>query len=155
MTRTISAVPSARKRFMSVMRMWLSAAWQSGACAALCTSKAFRHSNFASITLHTVAVRRMRTRLRSPLSAWFQEARMPRQSTRAAARLTSPLTSRSHQVDASAANIGQNLAHENRMVSWQISIPRSWSRSSTSLSDNGNRMNSLTARRVTSSQVLT
>jgi hypothetical protein len=41
------------------------------------------------------------------------------------------------------------------MVSWQISIPRSWSRSSTSLSDNGNRMNSLTARRVTSSQVLT
>jgi hypothetical protein len=36
-----------------------------------------------------------------------------------------------------AANMGPNRFHRNRAVSWQRSIPRSESRSSTCLSDNG------------------
>ena len=40
----------------------------------------------------------------------------------------------------SAANIGPNLFHQKRTVSWLISMPRSCSRSSTLRSDSGNRM---------------
>ena len=40
----------------------------------------------------------------------------------------------------SAANIGPNLFHQNRTVSWLTSIPRSCRRSSTLRSDNGNLM---------------
>ncbi|SCX86704.1 hypothetical protein SAMN05660666_00092 [Novosphingobium aromaticivorans] len=39
----------------------------------------------------------------------------------------------------SAANIGPKLFHHTRTVSWQMSIPRSNSRSSTLRSDNGKR----------------
>ena len=39
----------------------------------------------------------------------------------------------------SAANIGPNRFHHNRTVSWQMSIPRSNSRSSTFRSDSGKR----------------
>jgi hypothetical protein len=40
----------------------------------------------------------------------------------------------------SAANSGPNLFHQNRTVSWPISMPRSCSRSSTFGRDNGRRM---------------
>lgn len=40
----------------------------------------------------------------------------------------------------SAANIGPNRRHQTRTVSWLISMPRSWSRSSTFRSESGNRM---------------
>ena len=39
----------------------------------------------------------------------------------------------------SAANIGPNLCHQNRTVSWLTSIPRSCSRSYTFLSYSGKR----------------
>ena len=54
----------------------------------------------------------------------------------------------------SATNIGPNLFHQNRTVSWLISIPRSCKRSSTLRSDSGNRTYSITARRITSGLVL-
>jgi len=54
----------------------------------------------------------------------------------------------------SAANIGPNLFHQKRTVSWLISIPRSCSRSSTFLSDSGNRTYIMTARRMISGLVL-
>jgi hypothetical protein len=52
-----------------------------------------------------------------------------------------PLRRRSHPLDAppriSAANIGPNRFHQNRTVSWLISMPRSWRRSSTLRSESG------------------
>lgn len=39
----------------------------------------------------------------------------------------------------SDANIGPNRSHQNRTVSWLMSIPRSCNRSSTFLSESGNR----------------
>ena len=54
----------------------------------------------------------------------------------------------------SPANIGPNLFHQARTVSWQISIPRSWSRSSTCRNDRGKRTYIITARRITSGEVL-
>ena len=54
----------------------------------------------------------------------------------------------------SAANIRPNLFHQNRTVSWLISIPRSCKRSSTFLSDKGNRTYIITARRKISGLVL-
>lgn len=53
-----------------------------------------------------------------------------------------------------AANIGPNRCHQNRIVSWQMSMPRSWSRSSTVRSDRRNRMYIITARRMISGLVL-
>jgi hypothetical protein len=41
-TRTISAVPRAEKRFMSAMRIWISAVWRSGSLAAMRSPKALR-----------------------------------------------------------------------------------------------------------------
>ena len=54
----------------------------------------------------------------------------------------------------SAANIGPNLFHQNRTVSWLISIPRSCKRSSTLRSDSGKRTYNITARRMISGDVL-
>jgi len=50
----------------------------------------------------------------------------------------------------SAANIGPNLVHHSRTVSWQMSIPRSNSRSSTLRSDSGYLMYIMTTSRITS-----
>ena len=52
-TRTISAVPRAEKRFISAMRIWISAVWRSGSLAAMRSPKAFRHRIFASMRLRT------------------------------------------------------------------------------------------------------
>jgi hypothetical protein len=54
----------------------------------------------------------------------------------------------------SAANIGPNRFHQNRTVSWLISMPRSASKSSTLRSDNGYRKYIITARRMTSGELL-
>src|SRR3546814_2239374 len=54
----------------------------------------------------------------------------------------------------SAANIGPNRFHQNRTVSWQMSMPRSNSRSSTWRSDSGNRAYIITVRRITSGELL-
>ncbi len=54
----------------------------------------------------------------------------------------------------SAANIGPNLFHQYRTVSWLTSMPRSCSRSSTFRSESGNRIYSITARRMISGLVL-
>ena len=50
-TRTISAEPSALKRFIRAMRIWISAVWRSGSLAAIRSPKALRHRIFASIRL--------------------------------------------------------------------------------------------------------
>jgi hypothetical protein len=50
----------------------------------------------------------------------------------------------------SAANIGPNLFHQYRTVSWLMSMPRSCSRSSTLRSESGNRTYIMTARRMIS-----
>lgn len=50
-TRSISAVPSALKRFMGAMRMWISAVWRSGSRDAILSPKAFKHRIFASTRL--------------------------------------------------------------------------------------------------------
>src|SRR5271154_2009018 len=52
----------------------------------------------------------------------------------------------------SAANIGPKRFHQNRTVSWLISIPRSASRSSTLRSDSGYLTYSITTRRMTSGE---
>lgn len=49
----------------------------------------------------------------------------------------------------SPAKSGPNLFHYSRTVSWQMSIPRSNSRSSTFLSDSGNRTYISTTSRIT------
>ena len=54
----------------------------------------------------------------------------------------------------SAAKIGPDRCHQKRTVSWQISMPRSCSRSSTFRSDGGKRMYIITARRMISGLVL-
>lgn len=53
-----------------------------------------------------------------------------------------------------AKNIGPKLFYQKRSVLWLISIPRSWSRSSTLRSESGNRMHIITAKRLTSGLVL-
>src|SRR6202051_1192456 len=54
----------------------------------------------------------------------------------------------------SAANIGPNRFHQNRTVSWLMSIPRSASRSSTLRSDSGYLTYIITTRRMTSGELL-
>ncbi len=54
----------------------------------------------------------------------------------------------------SAANIWPNLFHQNRTVSWLISMPRSCSRSSALRRDSGYRMYNITASRMISGDVL-
>src|SRR4029077_9193931 len=54
----------------------------------------------------------------------------------------------------SAAHIGPNRFHQNRTVSWLMSIPRSASRSSTLRSDSGYRTYIITTRRMTSGELL-
>jgi ABC-type uncharacterized transport system permease subunit len=53
----------------------------------------------------------------------------------------------------SAANIGPNRFHQNRTVSWLMSIPRSANRSSTLRSDNGYFTYIITTRRITSGEL--
>jgi hypothetical protein len=54
----------------------------------------------------------------------------------------------------SAANIGPKRFHQKRTVSWQRSIPRSGSRSSTFRSDSGYFTYIITTRRITSGELL-
>ena len=54
----------------------------------------------------------------------------------------------------SAANIGPNRLHQNRTVSWLMSIPRSAKRSSTLRSDSGYLTYIITTRRMTSGELL-
>jgi hypothetical protein len=54
----------------------------------------------------------------------------------------------------SAANLGPNRFHQARTVSWLISTPRSWSKSSTCRSESGNRTYIITAKRMISGDVL-
>lgn len=54
----------------------------------------------------------------------------------------------------SPAKSGPNLFHRNRTVSWQMSIPRSDSRSSTFRSDGGNRTYISTTSLITSGELL-
>ena len=52
----------------------------------------------------------------------------------------------------SLANIGPNRFHQSRTVSWQMSMPRSNSRSSTFRSDSGYRTYIITTSRITSGE---
>src|SRR5271165_1714465 len=54
----------------------------------------------------------------------------------------------------SAANIGPNRFHQNRTVSWLMSIPRSARRSSTLRSESGYLTYIITTRRMTSGELL-
>jgi len=54
----------------------------------------------------------------------------------------------------SAANSGPNRFHQNRTVSWQMSIPRSNRRSSTFRNDSGKRTYIRTTSRITSGDEL-
>src|SRR6516164_166450 len=54
----------------------------------------------------------------------------------------------------SPANIGPNRFHQNRTVSWLMSIPRSAKRSSTVRSESGYLTYIITARRITSGELL-
>src|SRR5450631_3845683 len=54
----------------------------------------------------------------------------------------------------SAAKMGPNLFHQNRTVSWLMSIPRSARRSSTLRSDSGYFTYIITARRIISGELL-
>src|SRR5580704_12754061 len=54
----------------------------------------------------------------------------------------------------SAANIGPNRFHQNRTVSWLMSIPRSAKRSSTLRSDSGYLTYIITTRRMTIGELL-
>lgn len=54
----------------------------------------------------------------------------------------------------SVANIGPKRFHQSRTVSWQTSIPRSKSRSSTLRNDSGNRTYNITASRMISGEEL-
>ena len=53
----------------------------------------------------------------------------------------------------SEANMGPNRRHQSLTVSWQMSIPRSCSRSSTFLSDSGYLTYIITTRRITSGEL--
>ena len=57
-------------------------------------------------------------------------------------------------MNSTRAKSGPNRFHQNRMVSWLTSIPRSWRRSSTLRSDRGKRTYIITARRMISGEVL-
>jgi hypothetical protein len=50
------------------------------------------------------------------------------------------------------SNVGANLVHHIRTVSWQMSMPRSNSRSSTFRSESGKRMYIMTASLMTSGE---
>ena len=54
----------------------------------------------------------------------------------------------------SAANIGPNRFHQNRTVSWLMSIPRSAKRSSTLRSDSEYLTYIITTKRMTSGELL-
>jgi len=54
----------------------------------------------------------------------------------------------------SPANSGPNLLHHSLTVSWQMSIPRSNSRSSTFRNESGNRTYISTTNRITSGDEL-
>ena len=54
----------------------------------------------------------------------------------------------------SAANIGPNRFHQNRTVSWLMSIPRSARRSSTLRNDSGYLTYIITTKRMTSGELL-
>src|SRR5271165_1364415 len=54
----------------------------------------------------------------------------------------------------SAGNIGPNRFHQNRTVSWLMSIPRSARRSSTLRNDSGYFTYIITTRRITSGELL-
>jgi hypothetical protein len=54
----------------------------------------------------------------------------------------------------SLANIGPKRFHQNLAVSWQLSMPRLCSRSSTFLNDKGKWTYIITARRITSGDEL-
>jgi hypothetical protein len=54
----------------------------------------------------------------------------------------------------SAANIGPIRFHQNRTVSWLMSIPRSANRSSTLRKDSGYRTYIITTRRMISGELL-
>ena len=58
------------------------------------------------------------------------------------------------RVRISAANNGPKRFHPYRTVSWQTSVLRSWSSSSTYLRESGNLTYSITARRMISGDVL-
>jgi hypothetical protein len=53
----------------------------------------------------------------------------------------------------SPSNTGPNRRHQNRTISWLISMPRSCRRSSTFRSESGNRTYSITAKRMNSGLV--
>lgn len=54
----------------------------------------------------------------------------------------------------SDANFGPDWSHQNRTVSWLMSTPRTWSRSSRFRSKSGNRTYNITAKRMISGPVL-
>jgi hypothetical protein len=62
--------------------------------------------------------------------------------------------SRTRRLRSSAANIGPNRFHQKRTISWQMSMPRSWRKSSTCCSESGNRTYIITAKRMISGDVL-
>ena len=65
-----------------------------------------------------------------------------------------PRTSAARLLQISAPNIGPNRFHQNRTVSWLMSIPRSASKSSTLCSDSGYRTYIITTRRMASGELL-
>lgn len=65
-------------------------------------------------------------------------------------RFAIALQRRSAARQMSPANNGPNLFHHSLTVSWQISVPRSNSRSSTFRNDSGMRMDVSITRRITS-----
>lgn len=65
-------------------------------------------------------------------------------------RFAIALRRRSNARQMSPANNGLNLFHHSLTVSWQISIPRSNSRSSTFRNDSGKRMYVSISSRITS-----
>lgn len=72
----------------------------------------------------------------------------------AEARDNTTRTNELSRPDSTSANNGPNRCHQNRMVSWLTSTPRSCSRSSTFRSESGNRKYNITARRMVSGDVL-
>jgi len=65
-----------------------------------------------------------------------------------------PVTDSAHRLHSLASDIGPNRFHQNLTVSWQMSIPRSNSRSSTFRRLSGNRTYIITTRRITSGEEL-
>jgi hypothetical protein len=70
-------------------------------------------------------------------------------------KVPAPVAKGPHQLHTLPADLtgGPNLFHQKRTVSWQISIPRSDSRSSTFLSDRGYFTYIITTRRITSGEL--